>query len=82
MKLAALRGRLSTVAHLDLELHRTDVFTAFLNGELPADIFTEQPDGFADTLNCDWQGKLQKALYGLKRVPSKRHEMMDQFFVG
>lgn len=52
-------------AHFDLELHKMDVVTAFLNGDLDEDMYMEQPEGCIEKSKADWVCKLLKALSGL-----------------
>ncbi|GJX42144.1 retrovirus-related pol polyprotein from transposon TNT 1-94, partial [Tanacetum coccineum] len=46
-----------------------DVKTAFLNDELPKEVYIDQPEGFVDQENPTYVYKLKKALYGLKQSP-------------
>jgi hypothetical protein len=50
-------------------LHRMDVKTAFLNGEIEEEVYIEQPDGFVTHEKESHVYKLKKALYGLKQAP-------------
>jgi hypothetical protein len=56
-------------AAYDLEIEQMDVKTAFLYGEIDADIYIEQPEGFCSKERPDQVCKLKKALYGLKQAP-------------
>jgi hypothetical protein len=56
-------------AAYDLEIKQIDVKTAFLYGEIDADIYIEQPEGFCSKERPDQVYKLKKALYGLKQAP-------------
>lgn len=78
---ATIRLLLALVAHLDLELHKMDVITAFLNGKPDEDIYMEQPEERIDAKRADWMCKLQKALYGLQQFPRKWHKKIDQFLI-
>jgi len=54
-----------TAAH-DLHLHSIDISNAFLNGDIDADIYMRQPEGFAlggRNMVC----KLNKGIYGTKQ---------------
>jgi hypothetical protein len=53
-------------AAYDLEIEQIDVKTAFLYGEIDADIYIEQPEGFCSKKRPDQVCKLKKALYSLK----------------
>ena len=54
----------------------------FLNGEIKEDIYITQPEGFSINEKEDYILKLQKALYGLKKVPRawnlKLNEVLTQ----
>ena len=39
---------MAIVAHFDLELHKMDVRTTFLNGDLVKDVYMSQPIGFEE----------------------------------
>jgi hypothetical protein len=68
-----LRVLLGIAAEHNLEIHQTDVRTAFLNGELEEKVFIEPPVGSgASGGNKVW--RLKKALYGLKQAANRWHE--------
>ena len=67
VKFTSIRLFLAVVARLDLELHQTDVKTAFLNGELKEEIHIEQPIGFVVKGQEKKVCKLNKSIYGLKQ---------------
>jgi transposase InsO family protein len=69
-KLASLRTILSIGATLDLEMEQMDVKTAFLNGDIDAEVYVEQPQGFerGDKDNVKLYCRLNKGLYGLKQA--------------
>lgn len=58
---------LAMAAAEGLKRKQFDGQTAFLNGELDEDIYTEQPEGHED--GTDRVCKLNKSLYGLKQAP-------------
>jgi len=62
-----IRAVLSVAASEYLELTQFDVKTAFLNGFLEEEIYTDQPEGFQD--GTDRVCKLERSLYGLKQSP-------------
>ena len=66
-KFASNRIIMSVVARMDLELHRLDVNTAFLNGELKEDIFMLQAEGFEIKGHEDKVYKLKRSIYGIKQ---------------
>ncbi|GLI65722.1 hypothetical protein VaNZ11_009318 [Volvox africanus] len=67
-KCATLRALLAVVAEQNLELHQLDTKTAFLNGVLEEEVFTEQPPGYqlgGENVACH----LRQSLYGLRQAP-------------
>jgi hypothetical protein len=69
---------LSLVASFNYELYQMDFDTAFLNADVDADIYMEQPDGFEST-NRDLVCKLIKALYGLKQASRQWFITINEF---
>ena len=65
----SIRSVIALVSKNGLKLHQMDVATAFLNGELKEEVYTEQPKGIVikgqEHLVC----RLKKNLYGLKQSP-------------
>jgi len=65
-KLASIRVVLALAAALNLHLRSIDVSNAFLNGDIDADVYMEQPEGFViggHHIVC----KLRKGLYGTRQ---------------
>jgi hypothetical protein len=56
-------------AAYNLEIEQIDVKTAFLYGEIDANIYIEQPERFCSKERPDQVCKLKKALYSLKQAP-------------
>lgn len=75
---STVRTILALAAELKLYVHQIDVTTAYLNGEIDADIYMAQPQMFEDTESPDKVCKLQKALYGLKQSGRKWNEKLDE----
>jgi hypothetical protein len=76
-----LRVLLATASHKGLDIGQLDVKTAFLNGDLPGDIYPKLPNEVGGMV---W--KLHKALYGLKQAAHAWHAklrdaMIDHGFV-
>lgn len=76
---ATVRLFLAHVASRGLELHQMDVKTAILNGDLTADIYMEQPQGFRNKTHPNYVCKPQKALYGLKQAPRQWSAKINNF---
>jgi hypothetical protein len=72
-----LRAILAVGAIEDLEIETADADNAFLNGDLDADIFMQQPEGFPQGPS-DLVLQLKKPLYGLKQGPRLWHEKLDE----
>ena len=60
----SLRIIMDIVTHFDLELHRMDVRTTFLNGDLVEDAYMSKPIGFEEVGKEHMVCKLQKSIYG------------------
>lgn len=65
-----------------LERHQMDVKSAFLNVNLKDELYMEQPEGCADRTEPDYDCKLLKAIYGLKRAPRQWFAEIDSFLCG
>jgi hypothetical protein len=68
-RLTTIRVLLSLAASFGLTIHKMDVKTSFLNGELGEEIYMDQPDGFIANGQEGKVCKLLKSLYGLKQAP-------------
>ena len=71
---ATVRTLLAVAAHHNWEVHHIDITTAFLNGPIDADVYMQQPPGYAD--GTDKVCKLNKSLYGLKQAPRLWYETL------
>ncbi|GJT83069.1 retrotransposon protein, putative, ty1-copia subclass [Tanacetum coccineum] len=67
-KIKLIRIRLTIAAFHDYEIWQMDVKTVFLNGKLIKDAFMAQLEGFENAKYPKRVYKLQKAIYGLKRL--------------
>src|SRR5258708_40261117 len=74
--MAAVRAVIAIAAAEDLELETVDVSTAFLNGDIDAEIYMKIPDGLevdgdpkAGEDPKRWVVRLLKGLYGIKQGP-------------
>ena len=70
-RITSIRLLIAIAYVYNLEIHQTDVKTAFLNGELDEEIYMEQPEGFIVKGQEKKVCKLIKSLYGLKQVPKQ-----------
>ena len=64
-----IQAMISLASILGWKLHQMDVKTTFLNCEIAAEVYIEQPDGFVTHGKDSHVCKLKKALYGLKQAP-------------
>ena len=75
-RMAAMRAMLAIAATEDLELVSVDISTAFLNGEIDAEVYMKVPEGLeierdprpGEDLKR-WVVRLLKGLYGIKQGP-------------
>jgi len=59
---------MALVARYDLKLHKMDVKTVFLNGNLEENVYMDQPVGFIEEGKEYIVCKLKKSIYGLKHA--------------
>jgi Reverse transcriptase (RNA-dependent DNA polymerase)/gag-polypeptide of LTR copia-type/Integrase core domain len=76
-KFQSIRGLLAIGAHHDYEIHQMDVVSAFLNGDIDAEVYMEQPEGYITKGNEEKVCKLKKCLYGLKQASKAWYEKID-----
>ena len=67
MRQATIRLILALAAIDDLHLRSVDISHAFINGDIDADVYMMQPEGFKE-LGSDYVCKLNKSIYGLKQA--------------
>ena len=77
-RLDTIRLLLAIAAQLNWKVYQMDVKSAFLNGVLQEEIYTEQPEGFANEGEEDKVCLLKKALYGLKQAPRAWYSRIDE----
>ena len=75
-RMAAMRAVIAIAAAEDLELDSVDVSTAFLNGEIDAEVYMKIPEGLSVEGDPGpgedpkrWVVRLLKGLYGIKQGP-------------
>ncbi|MCO5584252.1 hypothetical protein L7F22_038176 [Adiantum nelumboides] len=69
LRMSSFRLLLALAATLDLEIFHLDVQTAFLHGELPEELYIEQPPYFVSETAPHSVCRLHRSLYGLKQSP-------------
>jgi hypothetical protein len=70
-RFGALRTVIALAAMEDWELESVDISTAFLNGEIDAEVYMHKPEGveFPGFEGSEWVLRLLKGLYGIKQGP-------------
>eukprot|EP00877_Chromochloris_zofingiensis_P008872 jgi/Chrzof1/4238/Cz14g04120.t1 len=68
---------MAKAAEEDMELHKLDVKTAFLQGNLEEDVWIQQPRGYEEG-SSELACHLHKPLYGLKQAPRAWHQRLQQ----
>ena len=61
------------------KVYQMDVKSAFLNGELNEEVYSEQPEGFKQPVKENDVWKLKKMLYGLKQAPRAWYDRLDRY---
>ena len=82
VKYKTLRLACGIAARYDMHMHKMDVKTAFLHGNLEEDIYMKPLPGCTPPLGkegCVW--KLHKALYGLKQSPRCWNTLLHDYLV-
>lgn len=77
----SFRTIMALVAHFDLELHRMDVKTAFLNGDIDETIYMVQPENFMSGDSKKMVCKLKKSIYGLKQASRQWYYKFHQVVI-
>ena len=67
LNMTSLRTLITVSAREGMYIEMMDVATAFLNADIDADIYVEQPPGYED--NTGLVCKLNKSLYGIRQAP-------------
>jgi hypothetical protein len=73
-RLESLRFFLAIAASQNLDIHKMDVTSAFLNGKLDEVVYMHQPAGFIDKNFPDHVCLILQNLYGLKQAPLVWHK--------
>ena len=75
-----IRIIMAIMTHFDLELHRIDVRTTFLNGDLVEDVYMSQPTGFEEVDKEHMVCELQNSIYGFKQDSGQWYLTFDEIF--
>ncbi|KAI5327801.1 hypothetical protein L3X38_027197 [Prunus dulcis] len=78
-RLDTIRTLIALAAQKGWKLFQLDVKSAFLNGVLEEEVYTEQPGGFEVKTASHKVYKLKKALYGLKQAPRAWYSEIDTY---
>ncbi|CAL9018208.1 unnamed protein product, partial [Prunus brigantina] len=78
-RLDTIRTLIALAAQKGWKLFQLDVKSAFLNGVLEEEVYTEQPEGFEVKTASHKVYKLKKALYGLKQAPRACNALLSEF---
>ena len=79
-RLETIRLIISMAAQHKWRIYQMDVKSAFLNGTLEEEVYTEQPMGYVVKGQEDKVLRLKKALYGLKQAPRAWNSRIDKYF--
>jgi hypothetical protein len=78
-RMTTIRSMCALAAHHGWNVHKLDIKTAFLNGDLHEEVYVTQPHGFVQKGAENKVCKLKKALYGLKQAPRAWYEKIDAY---
>nr|GEZ19162.1 zinc finger, CCHC-type [Tanacetum cinerariifolium] len=78
VRITTIRLLLALAAIHNQVIHKMDVKTAFLNGDLDEEVYMKQPEGFVMPCNEHKVCKLVKSLYGLKQATKQWHQKVDE----
>ena len=70
---------LAIANELDFDIYQMDVKTTFPNGNIDADVYMEQPEGFIDTKYPEKVCKLRKIIDSLKQSARHWNKTIDYF---
>ncbi|CCA77031.1 hypothetical protein PIIN_11016 [Serendipita indica DSM 11827] len=81
VRFGALRTIIALAALEDWELESVDISTAFLNGEIDAEVYMRKPEGveFEGYEGTSWVLQLLKGLYGIKQAPRICHPKLSKW---
>lgn len=77
-----IRAFLAGCVQEEMHVHQMDVVTAYIQGNLPDEIYIEQPEAFKVQGQEDKVCLLKRALYGLKQAGRCWYEKLDNYLKG
>ena len=80
-RISSIRVLIDLASVHNLVIHKTNVKTAFLNGELEEEIYSDQPKGCMVPRDEEKIYRLVKSLYGLKQAPKQWHRKFDHVLI-
>jgi Reverse transcriptase (RNA-dependent DNA polymerase)/Pol polyprotein, beta-barrel domain len=80
-RMESVRAVLHVGATLDWEIHRVDIESALLHGELTHEVYMEQPEGCKEKGKQDWVCQLKKTLHGLVQAPRMWNHRLNKLLV-
>jgi len=81
IKPTTVRLVLTIVVLYGWNIHKLDVYNAFLNGILQEEVYLTQPPGFVDPALPSHVCRLHKSLYGLKQAPRAWYNRLSEFLI-
>ncbi|MCO5580381.1 hypothetical protein L7F22_034248 [Adiantum nelumboides] len=81
LRMSSLRLLLALAASFDLELYHLDVQTAFLHGELPEELYMQQPSYYESSAHPRYVCRLHRSIYGLKQSPRLWFQRFNDFMI-
>ncbi|MCO5566722.1 hypothetical protein L7F22_020401 [Adiantum nelumboides] len=81
LRMSSLRLLLAIAALFDLELYHLDVQTAFLHGELPEELYMQQPPHYESSAHPRYVCRLHRSIYGLKQSPRLWFKRFNDFMI-
>lgn len=81
VKFVSLRILFALSARIGLDIDHVDIDSAYLHGQMPEEIYIEQPEGFVNAHARAKVCRLKKAIYGTKQVRRVWHGTIRQFLL-
>ncbi|MCO5572916.1 hypothetical protein L7F22_026677 [Adiantum nelumboides] len=81
LQMSSLRLLLAIATLFDLELYHLDVQTAFLRGELPEELYMQQPPHYESSAHPCYVCQLHRSIYGLIQSPRLWFKRFNDFMI-